>query len=137
MNAAAPSSFLWVPRHSPWRSLLVSAIALAAVAHLPEIGPHLEQAPYMGEEFIVLTAACLLLGFAAIVCDSAAVYTLTALTCGLAIAGYLATRLIAFPLLQDDVGNWLEPLGVVSIVAESLAVLAAIIALRTTSRFLT
>jgi len=67
------------------------------------------------------------------VCDSAAIYALTILTCALAIAGYLATRLIAFPLLQDDVGNWLEPLGVVSILAEGFAVLTAIIALRTTS----
>jgi len=40
-------------------------------------------------------------------------------------------------MLADDVGNWLEPLGVVSICSESLAVAAAIAALvqmRDTSR---
>jgi len=121
MTAAAPSRWLWTPRHSPWRWLLAGATALAALAHVPEIGPHLRQAPYMGEEFIVLTAACLLLAVAALVCDSAAAYALTALTCGPAIVGYVATRVIAFPELQDDVGNWLEPLGVVSILAESTA----------------
>ena len=133
MNAAPPPRWLCRPRHSPWRWLLASATAAAALAHLPEIAPHLKQAPYLGEEFIVLTAACLLLGAAALVCDSAAIYALTILTCALAIAGYLATRLIPFPLLQDDVGNWREPLGVVSILAEGFAVLTAIIALRTTS----
>ncbi len=133
MTAAAPSRWLWTPRHSPWRWLLAGATALAALAHVPEIGPHLRQAPYMGEEVIVLTAACLLLAVAALVCDSAAAYALTALTCGLAIVGYVATRAIAFPELQDDVGNWLEPLGVVSILAESTDVLTAVIALRTTS----
>jgi hypothetical protein len=98
---------------------------------VPVIGPHLSEAPYMGEEFIVLTAACFVLGVAALACDSAAVYGLTVVTCGLALLGYAATRLIAFPQLADDVGNWFEPLGLVSVVAETVAVLAAASALRT------
>jgi len=118
--------FLWTPQHSPWRGPLAAATAVTAAAHLPVIGPHLREAPYMGEEFIVLTAACLLLGLAAVICDSRAVYSLTVLTCGLALAGYAATRLIAFPQLADDVGNWLEPLGVVSVLAETAAVIIAI-----------
>ena len=111
LDDPAASSFLWAPLHSPWRWLLATAAGVAALAHLPVIGPHLHEAPYMGEEFIVLTAACTLIALAALVCDSAAVYGLTAITCGLAIIGYVATRLIAFPQLADDVGNWFEPLG--------------------------
>lgn len=118
-------SWLWTARHTPWRWPLATASALAAVAHVPVIGPHLAEAPYLGEEFIVLTAACLLLALAALVCDSAAVYGLSLLTCGLAIIGYVATRLVAFPQLADDVGNWFEPLGVVCVLAEVLAVIAA------------
>lgn len=30
---------------------------------------------------------------------------------------------MAFPQLADDVGNWLEPLGVVSVLAETAAVI--------------
>ncbi|PZS32628.1 MAG: hypothetical protein DLM58_09480 [Pseudonocardiales bacterium] len=127
------SASLWTSRNSPWRWLLACAATVSAVAHLPVISAHLAKAPYMGEEFIVLTAACLLVALAAIICDSAAVYSLGLLTCGLAIAGYLATRLIAFPQLAADVGNWFEPLGVVSVLAESLAVVAAISALRARS----
>lgn len=118
-------SFLWTPRRSPWRWLVTTAAGIAAVAHVPVIGPHLDEAPYMGEEFIVLIVACLLLAIAALVCDSAAVYSLVVLTSGLALAGYVATRLTAFPQLGDDVGNWFEPLGVVSVVAECVAVIAA------------
>ena len=121
-----PARFLWEPRHSPWRWPLATAAAVAAIAHVPVIGPHLHEASYMGEEFIVLTAACLLLAGAALVCDSAAIYCSTAITCGLAVLGYLATRLVAFPSLADDVGNWLEPLGVVSVLAEIVALIAAI-----------
>lgn len=131
MSAATPSAVAWTPRRTPWRWLLAGAATFAALAHVPVIGPHLDEAPYMGEEFIVLTAACLLLGIAALVCDSAAVYSATVLTCGLAVVGYIATRVVGFPQLQDDVGNWFEPLGVVSILAECVAVLAAIMGLRT------
>jgi hypothetical protein len=110
--------------------VLAAAAAVAAIAHVPVIGPHLEEAPYMGVLFVVLTAACAVLGVAALVRGGRAVYLLTVLTCGLAVLGYAATRLVAFPMLADDVGNWLEPLGVVSIVSESIAVAAALVGLR-------
>ena len=112
------------------RWVLAAAAAVAAIAHVPVIGPHLEEAPYMGVLFVVLTAACAVLGAAALLRGGRAVYLLTVLTCGLAVVGYAATRLVAFPMLADDVGNWLEPLGVVSIVSESIAVVAALVALR-------
>lgn len=105
---------------------MIVAVAVAAAAHVPVIGPHLDEAPYMGVLFIVLTVACGCLGLAALARDSIAVYALTVLTCGLAIIGYIATRLVAFPMLSADVGNWLEPLGVVSIVSEAVAVTAAL-----------
>jgi hypothetical protein len=112
------------------RWVLAAAAGVAAIAHVPVIGPHLEEAPYMGVLFVVLTAACAFLAVAALVRGGSAVYLLTVLTCGLAVLGYAATRLVAFPMLADDVGNWLEPLGVVSIVSESIAVAAAVVALR-------
>ena len=52
------------------------------------------------------------------------------LTCGLAIIGYAATRLVAFPMLADDVGNWFEPLGVISVLSEAIVVGCALTALR-------
>jgi hypothetical protein len=112
------------------RAVLAAAATVAAIAHVPVIAPHLEEAPYMGVLFVVLTAACAVLAAAALVRGGRAVYGLTVLTCGLAVLGYAATRLVAFPMLADDVGNWLEPLGVVSIVSESIAVAAALVALR-------
>jgi hypothetical protein len=118
--------FLWAPRRSFWRWPLSLAAATASIAHVPVIGPHLAEAPYMGEEFIVLTVACGLLAAAVLICDSSAVYLLAASTCGFAILGYVATRLVQFPQLADDVGNWFEPLGVVSVVAETAAVALAV-----------
>lgn len=82
--------------------------------------------------FILLTLACFLLAMAAIWYDAPAVYLAAATICGLTIVGYAATRLVAFPMLADDVGNWLEPLGVVSIIAETIVVVASVAALRST-----
>jgi hypothetical protein len=123
-----PSWFFWAPLRSGWRRPAAAALALAAGAHVPVIAPHLDEAPYLGEEFIVLTAACALLAVALLVCDSAAAYLLTAVTGGLAIAGYAITRLVELPLLADDVGNWFEPLGVASVAAEAVAVVSAVLA---------
>jgi hypothetical protein len=123
-------SFLLRPLSSPLRWLFVVAALVAAAAHVPVIGPHLDEAPYMGVLFVVLTVGCSALAAAAVVRDSAAVYAAAVVTCGLAVAGYVATRLVAFPMLADDVGNWLEPLGVVSIVSESVVVAISLYALR-------
>jgi hypothetical protein len=125
---------LLTPRHSRWRWVLIPAVMTAAAAHLPVIRPHLTEAPYMGLLFIVLTSACVLLAAALISWDSRIVYALAALTCSLAVLGYLATRLVAFPMLSDDVGNWLEPLGITSIIAETIVALAALAAMRTAAQ---
>lgn len=88
----------------------------------------------MGWEFLVLIAACLCIAAGALMCDSGALYTAAAVACGSAVLGYAATRTVAFPHLADDVGDWFEPLGVVSILAESAAVLTAVWVLARRSR---
>jgi len=108
---------------------VVAGTVAAAGAHVPVIGPHLDEAPYMGVAFVMLTLACLVIAGAALVRDSDLVYGLAELTCGLAIAGYIVTRLVAFPHLADDVGDWLEPLGIASVLAETVVIGAAIAAL--------
>ncbi len=45
------------------------------------------------------------------------------------VLGYAATRLVAFPELGDDVGNWLEPLGVIAVASELAVVFCALAAL--------
>lgn len=121
--------FFLVGLNRPQRWTLALAAVVTAVAHIPVVTPHLNEAPYMGVLFIVLTVACCALAVAALLRDSVALYALAMLTCGSAIVGYAATRLVAFPMLGDDVGNWLEPLGVVSIIAEAVVVVSAVAAL--------
>lgn len=108
---------------------IVAAVAVAAVAHVPVIGPHLEEAPYMGVLFIAFTAVCLGLGAAMAATGQTWAYRSAVVVCGSAVAVYVATRLVAFPQLSDDVGNWFEPLGVVSVVSETVVVGLALVTL--------
>jgi hypothetical protein len=124
------SNFLFREQASWARWPLAAAAAVAAAAHIPVIGEHLAEAPYMGVLFVLLTGACFALGAAALMRDSRAVYAASAGTCALAIVGYAATRLVAFPMLADDVGNWFEPLGVVSIASEAIVVACALTGLQ-------
>lgn len=123
------STYLFRRCRSPQRFPVALLAATTAVAHLPVIGPHLSEAPYMALLFIALTAACLVLAGIVLVVDFLAVYAAVGAICALAVAGYVATRLVPFPLLADDVGNWFEPLGVIAVTAETGVVIVTIWAL--------
>jgi hypothetical protein len=128
-GAGPLDTFLWTPLRHRLRWLLAGSAVVSAGAHVPVVSDHLREAPYMGWEFVVLIAACLWIAVGALVCDSGALYAVAVFTCGTAVLGYAATRTVPVPRLADDVGNWFEPLGVVSILAESLVVLAAVLVL--------
>jgi hypothetical protein len=128
-GAGRPNEFLWTPLRHRLRWVLAGSAVVSAGVHVPVVSDHLREAPYMGWEFVVLIAACLCIAVGALVCDSGALYAAAVFTCSTAVLGYAATRSVAFPRLADDVGNWFEPLGVASILAESVVVITAVVAL--------
>jgi hypothetical protein len=125
-RAGAPS-FGREPPSAPtgWLDLLLTGLATtAAAAHVPAIPPHLHEAPYMGVLFVLLTASMVICAYG-ILTGVRQLWRAAAVgLAGAAVIGYCLTRVIALPLLSDDVGNWFEPLGVVSVVTE-LGIIAA------------
>ncbi|MGZ4503736.1 MAG: hypothetical protein ACXVW3_07575, partial [Nocardioidaceae bacterium] len=81
---------------------------------------HLRQAPYIGVLFIGLEIALVVIAVLLLVRDSALVWTAAAVVPALAVVSYVVSRTIGLPQIGDDVGNWTEPLGVVSVVSETL-----------------
>ena len=106
------------------------ALLVAGAAHIPVIPAHLNEAPYMGVAFVGFTVVALVLATVVAVRAPAIAIAASAVACAAAIATYAATRLVAFPQLADDVGNWGERLGVVSIASEAVVVVLACFALR-------
>jgi hypothetical protein len=110
----------------PQRFAVAALATITAAVHVPVTGPHLSEAPYLALLFLALTVSCLLLAGIVLTFDPVAVYAGAAALCALAVAGYVATRLVAFPLIADDVGHWFDPLGVVAVAAETAVVIVAI-----------
>jgi hypothetical protein len=106
-----------------------SALLVAAAAHVPVIPEHLREAPYMGVLFIGFTVVAALLAVVVAVRGTAsAAFLLAGGLCAVAIATYCLTRLVAFPQLGDDVGNWTESAGVISIASEAVVVVLSVAA---------
>jgi hypothetical protein len=60
---------------------------------------------------------------------------LLALGCGIGpFVGYVLSRGPGLPLYRDDIGNWTEPLGIVSLVVEGLLIALALTALSGATR---
>jgi hypothetical protein len=103
------------------RALPLAALALvAAAAHVPVTGEHLEEARYIGVLFIALEVACVLLAVALVARPSRAVFAATSAVGALAVLALVVSRTIGLPLIQDDIGVWTEPLAWISLVSESL-----------------
>jgi hypothetical protein len=101
----------------------LAAVSVAAgLAHLPVAPEHLREAPYLGVLFVVFAVIATALGALLWLCPANWAVGSVGMLCGAAVVAYAATRLVAFPQISDDVGNWLEPWGVVSVALELVAV---------------
>jgi hypothetical protein len=121
-TGSAPSRPTPLPRSaigSPLRYPAAGLALVAGLAHVPVTPEHLREAPYIGVMFIVLTTACVLLAAALLIVDSVLVWSTLGVTTMVAVVAYAVSRTIGLPLMADDVGNWLEPLGIVSVVTET------------------
>jgi hypothetical protein len=114
-----------------WLRFPVAALATtAALAHVPVTPEHLTEARYIGVLFLALTVVLLLGATALLVSEAAITYGVLAAACALAVTAYVVSRTVGLPQIGDDVGHWLEPLGVVSALGELGVVVLAGIALR-------
>ena len=106
-----------------------AALTVAAIAHVPVIPGHLRDAPYMGVLFVAFTVVAAALAVTVALRGSASLpFVISGVVCAVAIATYCLTRLVAFPQLGDDVGNWGETLGLVSIASEAVVVALSVAA---------
>ncbi len=117
------------PLRSRLRYPAAALAVVAGLAHVPVTPQHLQEARYIGVLFIVFTVISVLTGTALFISDVAPAWIVLGVSSALAVAAYLASRSIGLPSMADDIGNWLEPLGVLAAVTESLAVVLSAVAL--------
>jgi hypothetical protein len=107
---------------SRFRLPAAAAALVAAVAHVPVTGVHLQEAPYIGVLFIVLEVVLVALALMLVLADRPWVWTAATVVPALAVGAYVASRSVGLPQIPDDVGNWVEPLGLVAVTAEAVLV---------------
>jgi FtsP/CotA-like multicopper oxidase with cupredoxin domain len=118
-----------------WRYPLAAAALVMAAAHVPVTEDHFHEAPYIGVLFVILEVAGVFLAIQLIRRERRVDYWLAAATGALAVAAYVVSRAVGLPQIHDDIGNWAEPLGVVSIVDEALLAVGCVVAVNALGRF--
>jgi hypothetical protein len=84
---------------------------------------HLREAPYAGALFIVLSAAALAAAILLVGTNHELAWLGAGALSSSALLAYFLSRSIGLPDLSDDVGDWLNPLGLAAVGCEAAAAL--------------
>ena len=110
------------------RAIGVICLGGIAVTHLADLPEKIEEAPYMAVLFCGLIVASAGLGIMlAIGRSPAVVWELAGAVAMLPLTGYILSRSVALPQLEDHVGDWLNPAGVASLVFEAVLIALSVI----------
>lgn len=118
-----------LPADPALRAVTATGLITMGVIHAVEIQGELGGAVWLTVGFILLAAAGPLAGVWLLVRPTMPAWAFAGLVCLLAALGYMATRSFGVPGDHDDVGNWLEPLGLVALITEWLVVILTGLAL--------
>jgi len=127
--ASTPSQLteVAVERHVVRRGIAAVGLLGIALIHVLDLEGKLDELPYVGALFIGLIVVCLVLAEALIRTDNPLVWWAAAVVAGATIVGYTISRTSGLPGDDgEDVGNWLEGLGLASLLVEGIVVLLAI-----------
>ena len=101
-----------------------SGPAQHALIHLLDLQGKLDELPYVGVLFIGLIIVSLVLAEALIRTDDLRVWLMADAVSAATMIGYAISRTAGLPGDDgEDVGNWLEPLGLASLLVEGVVVL--------------
>src|SRR6478672_3393520 len=123
-GAASPSITVAEERHVVRRGIAVVGLLSIALIHVLDLQGKLDELPYVGVLFIGLVIVSLILAEALIRTDDLRVWVLAGAVSIATIVGYVISRSAGLPGDDgEDVGNWLEALGLASLLVEGVVVL--------------
>lgn len=102
-----------------------------ALIHLLDLQSKFHETPYLGWAYVALIVGTLATAAVLIRHDSRTAWVAALVLAGATFLGYALSRTTGLPAATDDVGNWLEPLGLASLFVESCVVILSAYALRT------
>jgi hypothetical protein len=112
------------------RAVAIIALLGIALIHLLDLPGKLGETPYLGVAFIGLIVASVVLAGLLAMRDNRNVWLAAGGLAAAIIVGYAINRTVGLPGAMEDIGNWLEPLGLASLFVEGTVVLVAVSAVR-------
>jgi hypothetical protein len=103
---------------SAWRWPTIIALTATAAVHLALVPDHLHEAFYAGVLFIALSASALALAGVLAISDHELAWLGAGTISVAAVLAYLVSRAVGLPSMSDDVGDWLNPVGVTALACE-------------------
>jgi len=114
------------PAHdSTARAVGVVGFTAVALIHVLDLPSKFHEAPYLGVAYLALVAGMLYAAFELIRGNTRRGWIAGGGIAALTFAGYAVNRTWGLPGAMDDVGNWLEPLGLASLFVEGVVALLA------------
>lgn len=110
-------------------------LATVAAIHILDLPGKLAETPYLGVIYIVLIIAAFVLTERLFVVGSRLDFIAAAALSAAVIVAFTINRTVGMPGATGDIGNWLEPLGLLSLVVEAFVLwqsVAAVIGLSRT-----
>jgi hypothetical protein len=104
------------------RTATIAGLTGVAVIHVLQLPDAFSETFYLGMLFIGAVAGAMLVAVTLTRTSSRGVWTAAVALPALVLLGYLFSRTTGLPDATNDVGEWDEPLGLVSMVAEGLVV---------------
>jgi hypothetical protein len=102
------------------RTTAIAGLAGIALIHVLQLPGAFSETFYLGLLFIGAIVAAVVLAATLTSVSDRGVWTVTAALPALILLGYVLSRTSGLPDATNDVGEWDEPLGLASLVAESL-----------------
>ena len=119
--------------HDVARSAAVVALGGVALIHLLELQGKLKEVPYLGVGYIALIVASIVAAGLLVHSNSRTGWLLAGAAAAATLVGFTLTRTVGLPRSSDDIGNWLEPMGLASLFVEAIVVCLAAYTLAPTS----
>jgi hypothetical protein len=115
------------------RAAAVIALGGVALIHLLEVQHKFAEVRYLGVGYFGLIVGCIVAGGLLVHRNSRTGWILGGGVAAATLIGYALTRTVGLPQSTDDIGNWLEPMGLASLFVEGIVVLLATYAIAATS----
>jgi len=124
VGTASQPTIVAEERHVVRRGITAVALLSIALIHLLDLQGKLDELPYVGVLFIGLIIVSLVLAEALIRTDDVRVWLMAGAVSAATMIGYAISRSTGLPGDDgEDIGNWLEPLGLASLLVEGVVVL--------------